>query len=148
MSYMVGREDKRTNNRTMIPTLKNNAAASYQGPVKKELLEGAVLLHFRGSQSRALLWSLSKLMANVSRKNIPRNILTLGFTSTVLEIIRWLTNPTFYLAVTNFTRFLSPRSSVWFEFQLKDASSTVYTLLPDFNRGELNNESNFETKYI
>ena len=44
MSYMVGREDKRTNNRTMLPILKNNAAAGYQGPVKIELLEGAGLL--------------------------------------------------------------------------------------------------------
>ena len=43
-SYMVGREDKRTNNRTMFPALKNNAAAGYQGPVKTELLKGAGLL--------------------------------------------------------------------------------------------------------
>ena len=28
----------------MIPTLKNNAAAGYQGPVKIELLKGAGLL--------------------------------------------------------------------------------------------------------
>ena len=42
-SYMVGPEDKRTNNRTMLPTLKNNAAAGYQGPVKIELLKGAGL---------------------------------------------------------------------------------------------------------
>ena len=42
---MVGGEDKRTNNRTMIPTLKNNAAAGYKaGPVKIELLKGAGLL--------------------------------------------------------------------------------------------------------
>ena len=32
------------NNRTMLPTLKNNAAAGYQGPVKIELLKGAGLL--------------------------------------------------------------------------------------------------------
>ena len=44
LSYMVGREDKRTNNRTMLPTLKNNAAAGYKGPVKIELLKGAGLL--------------------------------------------------------------------------------------------------------
>ena len=43
-SYMIGREDKRTNNRTTLPTLKNNAAAGYQGPVKIELLKGAGLL--------------------------------------------------------------------------------------------------------
>ena len=43
-SYMVGREDKRTNNRTMLPTLKNNTAAGYESPVKIELLKGARLL--------------------------------------------------------------------------------------------------------
>ena len=41
---MVGREDKRTNNRTMFSTLKNNAAAGYQGQVEIELLKGACLL--------------------------------------------------------------------------------------------------------
>ena len=35
---MVGREDKRTNNGTIFPALKNNAAA---GTVKIELLKGA-----------------------------------------------------------------------------------------------------------
>ena len=44
MPYMIGREDKRTNNRTMLPALKNNAAAGYQGPVKIELLKSAGLL--------------------------------------------------------------------------------------------------------
>ena len=29
MSHLVGREDKRTNNRIMFPTLKLNAAAGY-----------------------------------------------------------------------------------------------------------------------
>ena len=43
---MVGREDKTTNNRTMLPTLKTNAATGYQGPVKIELLKGAGLLVF------------------------------------------------------------------------------------------------------
>ena len=32
------------NNRTMLPALKNNAAAGYQGPVKIELLNGVGLL--------------------------------------------------------------------------------------------------------
>ena len=32
------------NNRTMLPALKNNAAACYQGPVKIEFLHGAGLL--------------------------------------------------------------------------------------------------------
>ena len=40
MSYMVDGKDKRSNNRTMLPTLKNNVAAGYQGPVKVELLKG------------------------------------------------------------------------------------------------------------
>ena len=44
MSCMVGREDKRMNNRTMLPALKNNAATDYVGPVKFELLMGAGLL--------------------------------------------------------------------------------------------------------
>ena len=43
-SYMVHRKDKRTNNRTMLSTLKNNAAAGYQGPVKIKLLKGSGLL--------------------------------------------------------------------------------------------------------
>ena len=38
-SYMVGQEDKRTNNRTMFPTLKYDAAAGYKDPVKIELLK-------------------------------------------------------------------------------------------------------------
>ena len=43
---MIGRENKRTNNRTMLPALKNNAAAGYKGPVKIELLKpDADLLH-------------------------------------------------------------------------------------------------------
>ena len=42
--YMVGREDKRTNNRTMFSALKNNTAAGYKGPVKIELLKGESLL--------------------------------------------------------------------------------------------------------
>ena len=43
-SYMVCREDERANNRIMLPALKNNAAAGYQGQVKIELLKGAGLL--------------------------------------------------------------------------------------------------------
>ena len=38
---MVVRKNKRTNNITMSPGLKNNAAAGYKGPVKIELLKGA-----------------------------------------------------------------------------------------------------------
>ena len=40
-TYMVGRKNKRTNNRAMFPTLKHNAAAGYKGPAKIELLKGA-----------------------------------------------------------------------------------------------------------
>ena len=43
-SYMVGREHKRTNNRAMLPALKNNAAVGYKGSVKIEGLEVADLL--------------------------------------------------------------------------------------------------------
>ena len=51
-SCMVGREDKRTKNRTMLRTLKSNAAADYQGPVKIELFKGAGQLFekFQSSQ--------------------------------------------------------------------------------------------------
>ena len=57
--YMVGREDKRTNNRTMFPTLKNNAAAGYQGPVKIELLKSADLLYkIRFQNQLKALWFL------------------------------------------------------------------------------------------
>ena len=38
---MVGLEDIRTNNRTMLPTLKNNAAAGYKCQVKIALLKSA-----------------------------------------------------------------------------------------------------------
>ena len=41
---MIGQEDKRTNNRTMLPTVKYNAAAGFQGRVKIEPLKGAGLL--------------------------------------------------------------------------------------------------------
>ena len=43
-SYMVGRENKRTNNRTMLRALKTNAAADYKAPVKIELLKGEGVL--------------------------------------------------------------------------------------------------------
>ena len=33
-SRIVGRQDKRTNNRTRLPALKNNAATGCKGPVK------------------------------------------------------------------------------------------------------------------
>ena len=44
-SYMIGRENRRTNNRTILPALKkNNAAAGYKGQVIIGLLKGAGLL--------------------------------------------------------------------------------------------------------
>ena len=46
-SYITGRENKRTNNRTMLGAPKNNAAAGYHGPVKMALLKGASLLKLR-----------------------------------------------------------------------------------------------------
>ena len=48
MSYMVGGEDKRENNRTVLPILKNSAAAGYKGSVKVLLLKGAGLLQMCG----------------------------------------------------------------------------------------------------
>ena len=41
---MAGGKNKRTYNRTILPALKNNAAAGYQGPMKIELLKVAGLL--------------------------------------------------------------------------------------------------------
>ena len=43
-SDVVGQKNKRLSKRTMFPTLKNNATASYQGPVKIELLKREGLL--------------------------------------------------------------------------------------------------------
>ena len=48
LTWLVERK-KRTNNRTMFLTLKNNATAGYQGPVKIELLKGAGLVPFLSS---------------------------------------------------------------------------------------------------
>ena len=50
-SYRVDREDKRRNNKAMLPTLKNNAAAGYKGELKIELLKGAGLLLSKRSRS-------------------------------------------------------------------------------------------------
>ena len=57
-SYMFGRQEKRTKNRTMFPALKNNAAAGYQGPVKIELLKGVDLLKVLGRRY-GTLWAHS-----------------------------------------------------------------------------------------
>ena len=47
-------EDKRTNNRAMLPTLRNKAAAGYQRPVKIELLKGVSLLRITLLASNAV----------------------------------------------------------------------------------------------
>ena len=60
MSYVVGQEDKRMNNRTILPTLRNNAAAGYQGPVKIELLKGAGLLILEGLCERKPNWDFQR----------------------------------------------------------------------------------------
>ena len=44
---MIGREDKRTNNKTMLSALKINAVAGCQGPAKSEPLKDAGLLGLR-----------------------------------------------------------------------------------------------------
>ena len=49
-SYMVGREEKRPNNRTMFPNVKKNAAAGYESPEKIEMLKGVALLSSHISQ--------------------------------------------------------------------------------------------------
>ena len=43
-SYIAGQEDKRMNNRTMFPALKNNAGVGFEGPMKIELFKGVGLL--------------------------------------------------------------------------------------------------------
>ena len=43
LTWLVEKTKERKN-RTMLPALKNNAAAGYQGPVKIKLLKGAGLL--------------------------------------------------------------------------------------------------------
>ena len=43
-SHLIGREDKRTNNKTTRLDTKKNGAAGYPGPVKIELRKGAGLL--------------------------------------------------------------------------------------------------------
>ena len=40
-SYMIGREDKRTNNRTMHPALKHNADCRLSGSIENRALKGA-----------------------------------------------------------------------------------------------------------
>ena len=47
---MAGGKNKRTNNRTTLPTLKNNAAAGFQGSVKIELFKVAGLLLGEGAE--------------------------------------------------------------------------------------------------
>ena len=53
-SYMIGRENKRTNIRTMCPVLKNNAAAGYNGPVDLQLLQGLLI---KIASLKQIFWS-------------------------------------------------------------------------------------------
>ena len=57
-SYMVCREEKRTNNSTILLALKNNEPAGYQCPVEIVLLKGADLLKVLGRRYGAL-WAHS-----------------------------------------------------------------------------------------
>ena len=54
MSFMFGRKDKRTNERTMFPALVNNAVAGCKGPVRKELSKSAGLPLFLTCQISAI----------------------------------------------------------------------------------------------
>ena len=47
-SHMIGRENKRTNNKAMLLDRKNSGAAGYQGPVKIDHRRGAGLLKGKG----------------------------------------------------------------------------------------------------
>ena len=76
-SYMAGRENKRTNNRTILPSLKSNAVAGYKGPVKKELLKGA----WRVYDSRPV-WSRHCCVVSLDKKLCSR----LPFCSTVAQM--------------------------------------------------------------
>ena len=58
-SYMVGREDKSTNNRTMLPTLKNNAAA--------EVIIVSFAVVFGVSRNAAMLCDIPKTAAKETR---------------------------------------------------------------------------------
>ena len=53
-SYIVCQEDKRANNRTIFPALKNNAAAGYKGSVKKELLKAVQVYCKTGASKRKI----------------------------------------------------------------------------------------------
>ena len=69
-SSMVSREDKRTDNRTVIPALKNNGAAGYQGPVKIELLKSACLLGATCTICN-VLHGWSREQKNKQQNNVP-----------------------------------------------------------------------------
>ena len=51
----------------MLSTLKNNAAAGYQGPVKKELLKGVGLLRLK-TEPQTIADSLYRTKQESSRK--------------------------------------------------------------------------------
>ena len=75
---MAGREDKRMNNKTMLPTLKNNAAAGYKGPVKMVV-----------ETSRQIVSVLHELLkgkyhANLSVISKPKNVCLLTETKIIV----------------------------------------------------------------
>ena len=76
-SYTVGGRNKRTNNRTMLPPLKDNAAAGYNGQVKRELLKGAdLMVSFHFQVRLKVTRSAENHSYFVSRKpwaNLPKN---------------------------------------------------------------------------
>ena len=73
------RGQKKTNNRTILSTLKNNAPAGYQGPLKTELLKGAGLFiwdvkcNFVNKLSQLIKWcSTYFTISSGSFNNPPR----------------------------------------------------------------------------
>ena len=58
------------NNRIMFPALKNNAAAEHQGPVKQEILKGAVFLKVLASQEKNPLGSLDTIFRDGTQKMV------------------------------------------------------------------------------
>ena len=98
---MVGQEDKRTNNRTMLPALKISAAAGYQGPVKIELLKGAGPLNrlrMPGALIRETVQSQDKSVLSIVSKQYslvnpaPRGFTKIGILPLGLEFTNKLSN--------------------------------------------------------
>ena len=69
-SYMVGREGKRTHNRTMLPSPKNQCSCRLQGSSENRALKGAGLLIF--SRSFAAIFFMRIVTTRASRE--PRRV--------------------------------------------------------------------------